>query len=166
MVQYGKITAPKKIKFFLWELSHKAINTQDKLQHQMSYMYLSPQWCVIYRKSKESQDNLFINAIMLHPFGTKYYLPSIGIQFFQMKHPPYYMLLCWDILQKGEEPTMDAFYYSLLLGYMEQKEKKTIGHSKTRSSLSIVFFKTIVYLVIPWCKCFPSFIIIAIFTIF
>lgn len=42
---------PKMIKFLLWKLSHKAINTNDKLQRRPPHWNLSHQWCTICKNS-------------------------------------------------------------------------------------------------------------------
>ena len=52
---------PKKIKIFLLELSHKAINTAGRLQRRMPYMSLSP-WCIMCCANVESHAHLFIHC--------------------------------------------------------------------------------------------------------
>lgn len=53
---------PKKVKIFLWELSLGAINTTDRLQRRMPYMYLSPSWCHMCCQHVESPPHLFAHC--------------------------------------------------------------------------------------------------------
>ena len=60
---------PKKIKIFLWELSHEAINTTDHLQHCMPYMSLSLSWCIMCCANAKSHAHLFIHC----PFARQFW---------------------------------------------------------------------------------------------
>ena len=59
----------KRIKIFLRELSHKAINTANRLQHRMPYMPLSPSWCIMCCANVESPAHLFIHC----PFARQFW---------------------------------------------------------------------------------------------
>lgn len=38
---------PKKVKFYIWELSHSCLNTYDKLQRRSPWISLSPSCCIL-----------------------------------------------------------------------------------------------------------------------
>lgn len=76
-------TYPKQIKFFIWELAHSAINTQDTLQPCLQYISISPNWCILCKNSAESQQQIFHTCTfvskfwneILRSFGWKTALP-------------------------------------------------------------------------------------------
>lgn len=80
---------PKKIKFFLWEPSFGVVNIVDRLQRRMSYMSLSPSWCIMCRCHLESPAHLFVHCsfashfwhIILEAFGwsVTYHDPILDI---------------------------------------------------------------------------------------
>ena len=61
---------PKKVKFFLWKIAHKVINTSENLQKRMSYITLSPNWCLLCKKENESQSHLFMQCTYAQNFWT------------------------------------------------------------------------------------------------
>lgn len=75
---------PKKIKIFLWELNHGAINTS--LQQQMLYFLLSPSWCIMCKSNVECPSHLFVHCsfatqfwhIILEAFSWFVTFPSLG----------------------------------------------------------------------------------------
>lgn len=50
---------PKKVKFFIWELSHSCINTTDTIQRRFPGSSLSPSRCSMCGKDGETQIHLF-----------------------------------------------------------------------------------------------------------
>lgn len=75
---------PKKIKIFLWELSHGAINTHGRLQRIMPYSHLSPSWCIMCKNGAECPSHLFVHCpfaahfwnIILEAFGWNVTFPN------------------------------------------------------------------------------------------
>lgn len=71
---------PKKIKFLLWEMNHKAINTCDLLQLRLPYLVPSPHWCA---PSVNLMPNPQVTSFKLVPlpgiYGEEFYPPSIGL---------------------------------------------------------------------------------------
>lgn len=54
--------SPKKVKFFIWELSYNSTNTQDNLQLCCLWITLSPNCSPIWKKSSESALHLFAHC--------------------------------------------------------------------------------------------------------
>ena len=70
---------PKKVKFFLWEIAHKAIaqvkifpkkkkKKKKKKKRMTTYITLSPNWCSLCKKENESQSHLFMQCTYAHNF--------------------------------------------------------------------------------------------------
>ena len=53
---------PFKVKFFVWLVAHKKVNTNDLLQLRRPYKALSPDICILCMKHGESVDNLFLHC--------------------------------------------------------------------------------------------------------
>lgn len=68
---------PKKIKLFRWEVSLNATNTQDKLQRRVSYIQISPRWCILCKEKGELQGHLFTRCSYSTKFWNKI-LSSFG----------------------------------------------------------------------------------------
>lgn len=75
---------PKKIKLFLWELSHGRINTADRLQWRMPYLALFPSCGSLCYSSFENPCHLFVQCsyasqywlIMMEAFDWPLILPN------------------------------------------------------------------------------------------
>ena len=57
-----KAGVPHKVKFFMWSLAHRCVMTNDQFQRRRPNHHLSPQWCVMCKRSSESADNLFLHC--------------------------------------------------------------------------------------------------------
>ena len=57
-----KIKVPKKVKFFLWSLSYRSLNTHDKLQRKLHYATLNPSMCCLCFRNEETLDQLFLHC--------------------------------------------------------------------------------------------------------
>lgn len=68
---------PKKIKFFLRELSHKTINTHEKFQRRLPHMVLSPHWCSMCKSILNLKVTYWSLVHLQDPFGTTFFLCSI-----------------------------------------------------------------------------------------
>ena len=53
---------PFKVKFFVWLVAHKKVNTNDMLQVRRPYEALSPDICILCMKHEESVDHLFLHC--------------------------------------------------------------------------------------------------------
>lgn len=68
MKQSGRIFTLKKVKFFLWEVSHNAINTCNSVHRRFPHMALSPHRCIICKSNFDSLSHLFINCHFVNRF--------------------------------------------------------------------------------------------------
>lgn len=59
---------PEKVKFFLWEVSHNAINTCNSVHRRFPHMALSPHRCIICKSNFDSLSHLFINCHFVNRF--------------------------------------------------------------------------------------------------
>ena len=57
-----KLSIPIKVRVFGWLLTLKKLNTQDLLQRRKLFLSISPNWCVMCRKSSESVNHLFLHC--------------------------------------------------------------------------------------------------------
>ena len=51
-----------KVRVFVWLVAHKKVNTNDMLQLRRSFKALNLDWCICYRKSRETIDHLFLHC--------------------------------------------------------------------------------------------------------
>ena len=58
-----KTKIPKKVKFFLWSLAYRSLNTHEKLQKKFQYTMLSPSMCRLCFKEEETLDHLFLHSL-------------------------------------------------------------------------------------------------------
>ena len=54
---------PKKMKFFLWPLAYRNLNTHEKLQKKVQNTTLSPSMCCLCFKEEETLDHLFLQSV-------------------------------------------------------------------------------------------------------
>ena len=61
---YGhiRLRAPSKVMAFAWLVAHKKTNTNDILQLRRPSKALSPDWCILCRRSSETIDHLFLHC--------------------------------------------------------------------------------------------------------
>ncbi|KAL0552328.1 hypothetical protein IC582_011437 [Cucumis melo] len=62
-----KSTIPMKIKFFMWCLIQRRINTMEVVQQRMPNICLQPNWCVLCKKDSESGTHLFLRCEAVKP---------------------------------------------------------------------------------------------------
>lgn len=60
---YENLYGLKSVKFFVWTLIHKGINTNDKIQSRYPSFYLNPSWCILCKSHNESMDHLFATCV-------------------------------------------------------------------------------------------------------
>lgn len=60
--------SPKKVNFFMWELSYNSINTYDKLQHRTPWMSLSPNCCTICLRNSKIAPHIFNHCLFANIF--------------------------------------------------------------------------------------------------
>ena len=66
---------PKKVKFFLWSLAYRSLNTHEKLQRKIQNTLISPSMCCLCAKDEETLDHLFLHC----PFTKKAWNTLFGI---------------------------------------------------------------------------------------
>ncbi|MDV3193985.1 MAG: hypothetical protein Q8835_02940, partial [Sweet potato little leaf phytoplasma] len=100
---------PKKVKFFIWEVSHAFINTADVIQRKMSSICLSPNCCCLCKKAPESQIHLFSFC----PYASVYW------EYLQQAFG-------WFNARPGD---ICSLLISSLLGHPFKDEKKTLWNN-------------------------------------
>ena len=137
----------KKIKNFLWELGHKAINTADRLQHRMPYMSLSPSWCIMCCANAGSRLFFLFIVLLLDNFGISFQRLLVGLLFCPITFWTSSTLLWWATC---------LMVVRRLFGWL------FIGLSFGRYGPSVigVYFKTLFHLlVLFWTLFCPQFFI-------
>lgn len=113
---------PRKFKLFCWELNHKAINTQDRIQRRLPKIALSPNGCIMYYKEAESQDHLFVTC----EFANRFWRFVIEVFYWQTPlHANINTLLqatLGDTHSKKQEDYVVTPHQSFLMELMERKE--------------------------------------------
>lgn len=84
---FGRRNTQKKIKFLLWELSLRCLNSYDRLQRICPWFSISPNWCCLCKEEggRGSQSHLFIHcpfslkiwACFFEAFGWSVVLPMV-----------------------------------------------------------------------------------------
>ena len=141
---------PKKVKFFLWEIAHKAIRTSENLQKRMPYISLSPNWCPLCKKENKSQSHLFmlctyaqnIWTTILNIFGWHLTFPrevkdflDMALMYHPFKNPK---ALSWKNL-------IMTFFWN-----MWKERNQRIFAEKTQTCAKL--FNIVVYQAKSWCK--------------
>ena len=57
-----KLEVPIKVNAFVWLLLMGKLNCPDILQKSRPFQMLSPSWCVMFKKSNECVDHLFVQC--------------------------------------------------------------------------------------------------------
>lgn len=55
-----KVKVALKVMVLVWSVAHKRTNRNDMVQKKRLMFCLSPQWCVMYKKSSELVDHRFL----------------------------------------------------------------------------------------------------------
>lgn len=53
---------PKKCIIFIWTIMNKGLNTRDKCQIRSPKIMISPNWCILCKKSNETAEHMFVHC--------------------------------------------------------------------------------------------------------
>lgn len=87
---------PLKMKFFVWSLAHKRLNTNDLRQKKRPSVCLGPHCCILFKAAAETSDHVFLHCSFTRKFWEKIWilfgrsesLPSMCTGLFEMDLSP------------------------------------------------------------------------------